>query len=176
MLNDAAKNLRRLFCAWGTVFLLGFLLVRIEIFNVFLHWIPLAILGFWATRKALPCFGKSPLMLLGYWVVIATLTITATGLVFSGAISYPAFIPLWGIGILGWLGLTHLAFGFWIRNKQFALIGATWMIISSALWNAPLNPDNTELIALAMATSIPYFVAGLSIKKDSNVQPDLKPG
>lgn len=164
MIHDAISAWRRTFFAWGIIFILGFLLILVDAFQVFIHWIPLAILGFIASKDAVRLSGKSPLAIIAFWLVVVGLTITLTGLVFTGTIPYPAFIPLWGLAVLGWLGLAHVIFGFWMRNKSFALIGALWMITSSIMWTMPINPDH-EVVVLAFATGLPYLIAGALLKR-----------
>ncbi|MDQ5900946.1 MAG: hypothetical protein QG600_524 [Patescibacteria group bacterium] len=152
--NSAYK---RIYFVWGIVMLFGFSI------PLFLHWIPLALIGLSSQiyHQKFRTWQAKTLLLLWALVSLGGIFLNARVVIFGLPSPFPIthFAPWW----LGFMAVPQILTGVVLKKYYQVGLGLLWAVAAVLLWEAPIGIQQTFFLTAAL-TGLPYLFIAFSKK------------
>lgn len=149
---------RRIYLIWGIVLIVGFIMSGIGLFDGYLHWYLLSLIGIGSQVIKMNLASWQAKALLALWFVIAFGGTLKNQLDFSGFSNYPSFFPTHvGVFWLMIIGLGQIVTGIILKKKYQTILGVVWVTISILMYNSTSFDPALVFYFIAFLTGIPYL-------------------
>lgn len=130
---------------------------------LFLHWVPLALVGISSQIFKQKLRSWQEKTLLALWVLIALGGIFLNAQVVLLNQATPIAVTHWAAWWLGFMAVPQVLTGIILKKPFQMILGIIWGAAAYFLWEAPLGIQET-FFATALITGIPYLLIAFSKK------------